>query len=58
MSGLVNPGRVVRFGVPGVGESPPQSEPYSFEEAGHLVISEQGERFAAAVRLWVEGQGL
>ncbi|MCY3922660.1 MAG: hypothetical protein OXG27_09710 [Chloroflexi bacterium] len=44
--------------VDGVGESPPQSEPYSFEEAGHFVISEQGERFAAEVRLWVEQREL
>ena len=38
MPGLVELGRIVRFDVPGVGESPPPSEPYSFEELGEAAM--------------------
>ncbi len=36
--GLIDLGRVVRFDVPGVGQSPPPSEPYSFEELGRAAL--------------------
>ncbi|MCY3734258.1 MAG: alpha/beta hydrolase, partial [Chloroflexi bacterium] len=36
----------------------PRSTLVYIEDAGHFVISEQAERFAAEVRRWVEQQGL
>ena len=36
--GLLEAGRVIRFDVPGVGESPPPDEPYSFEELGQVAL--------------------
>ena len=36
--GLVELGRIVRFDVPGVGESPQPSEPYSFEQLGQAAM--------------------
>ena len=35
---LLEAGRVIRFDVPGVGESPPPGEPYSFEELAQAVM--------------------
>lgn len=36
--GLIDLGRIVRFDVPGVGQSPPPDEPYSFEELAHAAM--------------------
>ena len=36
--GLLEAGRVIRFDVPGVGESPPPDQPYSFEELGYAAL--------------------
>ena len=38
VTGLLSAGRVIRFDVPGVGQSPPPGAPFSFEELGQAAM--------------------